>query len=107
MAEIDAIVRGRDAFAVVPALRGAIIADLAIVMLGPPRQRVAEIVAQPVGIQFMDGAEAVVADDRLQHVVAQEELIATVQIEIEDGRYARRRLVEQRLQFDERIPYRA
>ncbi len=88
------------------ALGGAMLADLAIVVLGPSRQCVAEIMAQPVGIQFVDRAKAVVAQDRLQHLVSQKELVATVQVEIKNARFAGRRFVEQGLQFDDRVPYR-
>ena len=106
MAKIDAIVRGCDAPAGVLALHGAMITDLAIVVLGPPCQRIAEIVAQPVGIQFVDRAETVIADDRLQQIVADEEFVVAVQIEIDDGQVAGRGLVEQCLQFDQCVPYR-
>src|SRR5258708_23994123 len=90
-----------------PVRRGAMIADLSIIVLPPSRQRITEIVTQAVGVQFVNRAETIIANDCLQHAVAEEKLVAAVQIEIGSGRFAGCGPVEQRLQFDDRIPYRA
>ena len=83
------------------------VANFPVIVFGAARQRVAEIMAQPVGVQFVDCAEAIVADHRLQQLVADEKFIAAVEVEIDDRPFAWVRLVEQGFQFDDRVPYRA
>src|SRR6185436_15792872 len=83
------------------------LAYLAVVVFRATRQGIAKVLAQNVGIQLMHCTEAVVADYRLQLAAVQEDLVMAVEVQVQNRVLTRRCLVEQRLEVDDRIPYRA